>query len=416
MISKKKIQRFWLNSFQPYAHGCWTNGNLSIGDEEALTGRNELILGQFEKIILKNFSLDEIKKMRILDIGSYDGHTSLQIEKRLPFKEIVSVEPRKKNFLKGKFVRDYLKIKTNVKFINSNLEDIKEKFDIVFCVGVLHHLDNINYFLKQLCNLCEKSIFIDCLSYDTKKKFLNLLLEKLNKKIIEPKDIIYKFMKKKVGVSGHKLETNYYDGSTLDGVSVVTIPDNEFIKKVLFVNGFKSDVLISGKEYFKYIKSSFRDFSATIIYGEKEQQDHNTKLIKKYIKTYEKNYLESYLNFKLLTFIDRYKFFYNFILIFLNKNKFDYEIFLNLKYNFKDKIDFEKAKNYLNRKEIFKATRILYTIISKYNSDYRTCYRSFALLTLIYKEKKDKKKLFLDLLKNCNEKYPIEIIDEIKNG
>jgi 2-polyprenyl-3-methyl-5-hydroxy-6-metoxy-1,4-benzoquinol methylase len=414
LISKKKIQKFWLNSFQPYAHGTWTNGNQTIGDEEALAGRNELILSQFEKIILKNFSLDEIKKMNILDIGSYDGHTSVQIEKRLPFKEIVSVEPRRKNFLKGKFVRDYLKIKTNVKFINSNLEDIKEKFDIVFCVGVLHHLDNINDFLKQVCNLSEKSIFIDCLSYDTKKNFLNFFLEKLNKKIIEPKDIIYKFKKKKVGVSGHKLETNYYDGSTLDDVSVVTIPDNEFIKQVLFVNGFKSDVLVSGKKYFEYIKSSFRDFSATIIYGEKEQKNSSTKLIKKYIKTYEKNYLENYLDIKLLTFIDKYKFFYKFILIFLDKNKFNYEIFLNLKYNFNDKINFERAKNYLNKKKVFKATRILYSIISKYNSDYRTCYRSFALLALIYKEKNDKKKLFLDLLKNCNEKYPEKIIEEIK--
>ena len=186
MISKNKIKRFWLNSFQPYAHGTWTNGNQTIGDEEALTGRNELILNQFEKIMLKNFSLDEIKKMRILDIGSYDGQTSYQIEKRLPFKEIVSVEPRKKNFLKGKFVRDYLKIKTNVTFINCNLEDIKEKFDIIFCVGVLHHLENINDFLKQLCNLCDKSIFIDCVSYNTKFSFFNTFQQLLPIIFIKP--------------------------------------------------------------------------------------------------------------------------------------------------------------------------------------------------------------------------------------
>ena len=197
-------------------------------------------------------------------------------------------------------------------------------------------------------------------------------------------------------------------------MSVVTIPDDEFIKQVLFVNGFKYDVLVSGEEYFQYIKSSFRDFSATIIYGEKGRHYHSTKLADKYIKTYEKNYLENFLDIKLLTFIDKYKFLHKFLLIFLNKKIFNYEIFLNLKYNFKDKINFEKAKIHLDRKEIFKATRILYSIISKYNSDYRSCYRSFALLALIYKEKNDKKKLFLDLLRNCNQKYPIEIIEEIK--
>ena len=98
MISKRKIQKFWLNSFQPFAHGNWTNGEIIIGNEEALTGRNELILSQFEKIIKEKFSIDQIKKMRLLDIGSYDGQTSVEIEKRLPFQEIISVEPRKKIF------------------------------------------------------------------------------------------------------------------------------------------------------------------------------------------------------------------------------------------------------------------------------------------------------------------------------
>ena len=103
------------------------------------------------------------------------------------------------------FVRDYLKIKTNVKFINCNLEDIKEKFDIVFCVGVLHHLDNVNDFIKKLTNLCEKSIFIECQSYEPKSNIINFLLERLNKKIIEPKDIAYKFEKKLLEYQGINL-------------------------------------------------------------------------------------------------------------------------------------------------------------------------------------------------------------------
>ena len=415
MITQKKIQKFWLNAFQPYAHGNWMGEEkkIIIGNEEALKGRNELILTQFKKIILKKFSLDEIKKMRVLDIGSYDGHTSVQIEKRLNFKEIVSIEPKKKNFLKGMFVRDYLKIKTNVKFINCNLEDIKEKFDIVFCVGVLHHLDNINDFIKQLSNLCEKSIFIECQSYKPKSNIINFLLKRLNKKIIEPKDIVYKFEKKTVGISGHKFETNFYDGSTVNDLSVVTVPDNEFIKQVLFVNGFKSDVILSGKEYSKYIQSNFRNFSATILYGEKNQNINQVTKKRKYIKSYEKDYLENCLNTKLLKFIEKNRIFFKFILLFIDKNKFDYEIFLNLKYNFDDKINFEKAKNYLKKKEIFKASRILYRLISEYNSDYRTCYRAFALLAHIYKGRKNEK-LFLELLKNCNEYYPTEIISEIK--
>ena len=196
MISNKLIQKFYLNSFQPFVHGNWTNGKITIGDEEAITGRNKQILDSFEKFIKKKFNLEEIRKLRLLDIGSYDGQTSVEIEKRLPFKEIISVEPRRKNYLKGEFVRNFLNIKTNVKFKNCFLEDIKENFDIVFCVGVLHHLDNINDFIKKISKICTNLIFIECVSYSSKNSLIDYFLKKLNINIIEPKDLIYKFKKK----------------------------------------------------------------------------------------------------------------------------------------------------------------------------------------------------------------------------
>ena len=51
MISQKIIKKFLLNSYSPYVHGDWTNGAITIGNEEALTGRNKLIIDEFEKII-----------------------------------------------------------------------------------------------------------------------------------------------------------------------------------------------------------------------------------------------------------------------------------------------------------------------------------------------------------------------------
>ena len=414
MINKKYRDIFKLNSFQPYIHGVWKNDKVSIGNEEALEGRNKLIIDQFEKIISKSFSTDEIKKLRLIDIGSYDGHLSIEIEKKFPFKEIVSLEPRKKNFEKGKFIREYLNVNTKVKFLNGNLEDVKDKFDIVFCVGVLHHLDNINLFIKNLSKICSKSMYIETLSYNSKNKFFDYFLEKLNKKIIEPKDVIYKFKEKTVGITGHKLETNYNDGSTLADISVVSVPDNEFLKQVLYVNNFKSKILISGEEYYKFIKSNFRNFSASIIYAERESDEGLNKIKIKFIKDYEKNYLIKFLPAKKLKLVKNYNFLYKFLLFFLNKKNFEYELFFNLKYNFKDKLNFEEAKNLLKNGEIFKGTRVLYKIISKYNSDYRTCYRAFAILAYIYRKKESKKKFFINLLTNCHADYPTEIVDELE--
>ena len=413
MFSKDKLLTFKLNSHQPFVHGVWKKDKISIGDEEAVKGRSELILKNFEKIIKKKFKDKDIENMTLLDIGSYDGYTSIEIEKRLKFKEIVSIEPREKNFLKGKFIRNFCNVKSNVKFQNCELDQIEEKFDIVFCVGVLHHLDNLSQFLSMVSQRAKKAVFIECLTFDIKNKFLNNIFNKLSRKILEPKDIIYKFNKKIVGLSGHKLETNYSDGSTIKNVSVVSLPNNEYLEQLLYVNNFKSQILVSGKEYFKFIKSGLRNFSASIIYGEKFNSENLNRNELVYIKIYEKNYITKCINQKIINKIKKNKFNYFLQRLLINKDNFEYEIILNFKYNFDDKINFEQAKIFLKNKKIFKAVRILINIIGKYNSDYRCCYRAFAILSIIYKNKKDKKDLFLNLLKNCNNNYPIEILGNI---
>jgi hypothetical protein len=53
-------------------------------------------------------------------------------------------------------------------------------------------------------------------------------------------------------------------------------------------------------------------------------------------------------------------------------------------------------------------------IIGKINADYRSCYRAYALLSFIYKKQKKKSKFFTDLLLNCNPKYPLKILKELK--
>ena len=410
----KKLEIFELNSYQPFVHGVWKSENKSIGDEESFQGRNEFIIKEFKKIILKKFKLDEIKKFTVLDIGSYDGHTSLDIEKILPFKKIVSLEPRKKNILKGKFVRNYLKIKTRVKFIQGTIDNLKERFDIVFCAGVLHHLDDINGFIKKIGKIAKKSIYLENLSYNPKNKLTSSFLNKINIKIVEPKDIIYKFKNKNVGICAYKYETNYYDGSTIDDLSVVSLPDTTYLEQILFVNNFKTEILLDGKEYFQNKKEKFRNYSTSIIYAEKNLDNNVLLLIKNITYQYEYNYLNTHLSPKILSLVSKYKILHKFFLYSTNRNNFEREIILNFKYNFEDKINLEKAKLFLKDKKIFRATRCLMSIIGKLNADYRSCYRAYALLSFIYKKQKEKSKFFTDLLLNCNPKYPLKILKELK--
>ena len=414
-----------LNAYKPYEHGVWENNSESIGGEEDLEGRTNLILQSFKNVVKNHFSINQIKNMTVLDYGSYDGYFSVVIEKMFPFKKIVSLEPRKKNYLKGEYVRNYLKINSNVEFVNDYIENIDETFDLVFCCGVLHHIENINEFIQKILKKCKKLIFIESLIYDSRIKSLNFFLNKLNIKLTEPKDIIYKNTDKFVGLVTYKYETNYVDGSCVKDLSLVSLPDYNFLKQVFFINNWKLNTFISAKQYIKRIKLRNRSFSSAIFYA--MQSDNSIKdLVKKKIYEYEKFYLTTFISLKILNIIYKYNFLRIFILLFLKKNKFVYEIIYNFKYNFNDKILFEKAKNLLKNKNIYKCARILFKIIRNLKSDYRTVYRSFTLLGFLYSFKlknihnningeRDLVELntYLKLLKISNENYPLEIINNL---
>jgi len=97
--------------------------------------------------------MQEIKSFSLVDIGCYDGYLTAEIEKALPFKRIVGVEPRLKNIDKGKKIRKYLNLTTSIEFRQGDIDLIAnegEAFDIVFCSGVLHHIENVTEVLKKL--------------------------------------------------------------------------------------------------------------------------------------------------------------------------------------------------------------------------------------------------------------------------
>lgn len=79
-----------------------------------------------------------------------------------------------------------------------------------------------------------------------------------------------------------------------------------------------------------------------------------------------------------------------------------------------DKINFEYAKYKISIREFDLANNKLLKIISELNADWRTCYRSFALLAIIYRRINDIAiySYFEDLLLTANSNYPINILEE----
>ena len=104
------------------------------------------------------------RKLRILDLGSYEGVFSLGFA-RLGA-DVVSVEGREAGVMKLKFAADALKLK-NVRAIHSDVRQVTRehygKFDLVLACGVMYHLDAHSVFevAANIFDMTKKAAIID---------------------------------------------------------------------------------------------------------------------------------------------------------------------------------------------------------------------------------------------------------------
>ena len=417
-----------INSLGQFYHGHWDfNGN-SISHEEGMKGRADFLLKKVQEIVKNNFTDNEIKKTSIIDVGCYDGWIIHQLS-HLSFKEIIGIEPRINNIAKGKMIRKILNIKTRVKFKQESLESLashKKQFDIVLCLGMLHHCESVFLALKQLDGISKKMLIISAVCLPSK-----FITEDI-KNYIELKDIAYFNQKKICGLTGEKYESAYSDGSTFNN-TVVSIPSLESLVMYLNILGYDYKIIASHKDFSKFIPKDPRISQEVLICAIKKDKKTKSNFMNKLIKDYERglietsiqpNYVLPIYNYfclkktdikinliakKIIKYInspndEKFKDMFNFF-----KNIYKQEIIKNLKYNPADKISFEWGKILYSQKKYNEAIQVLQDITQKLNADWRSVYRSFYLLKIIYKKIGDDKKTkyYHKLCKSCNPNFPL---------
>lgn len=393
----------------------WSMGG-GVGNEESLSGRAKYILDIFHNYLKDNFTDQQIAELNLIDVGSYDGFLSHEISKKIKVKSITSLEPRIKNFQKGQFVRKELKISDEVMYRCCDLDELitnGEIFDVVFCVGVLHHISDIQNFIKKLAKITKHRMFLEFITYEESTKqinpvlhpFLKRRLAKINNDQIETKDIIYSTIPKLYGISAFKAESNYLDGSTIE-TSLVTLPSYEHVKLSLFMNGFDSNLLVNSKVYRKNLHNHQRKFNAIMLDAQKSLSSFTlessvisderyfifhilpkhsinllTRLIARPLLLYFINQLYAKTReSNLLSKIHK---------LFLNLIRAQHRlIWMNFIHNPNIKMKFEIAKYQLYIGDSGSAKLILNDILQTPNSDWRSCYRSLFLLASIEKEQK----------------------------
>jgi SAM-dependent methyltransferase len=420
-----------LNANGPYSMAIWKSGDVSIGNEEGLAGRSNYFLDLIRKEILKNFSLDNIKDISILDIGCNDGWVLHNLSD-LPFKKMVGIEPRQKNIDKGKIVRKLLKLNNNVEYRIGSIEDIgDELFDVVICAGVLYHVESIPIALKRIKQACKNMVFIESRCISSKHITTELASE------IEMRDLAYFFNDNICGVTAQKYESAYYDGSSAIS-TVVNVPTTETLIMHLNAVGFqKINIVVDEQKYRDDVWQDKRPLSGVCLTAFIDKKNQKTVDEESdWIHGYEKGLRETILPFD---FIEKL---YNYICLSKkNKildvnikntveyiksqnvknfgdyqcipnsslNKYSNEIIKNFIYNPFDKISLEYAKC-LSKDDKYKdSIKIIKGITEKLNSDWRCVYRCFHLLAEIYKATGEIKKsnFYSKLAKKSNAKYKV---------
>lgn len=420
-----------INAYGPYNHSVWTYEGLRITNEEKLAGRVELIAGKIRECILKNFTMDEIGKMSLVDIGCYDGWI-LQALSDLPFAEIVGIEPRESNITKARMIRELLNIKSRIKFEIGDIDSLGDKkFDIVICTGLLHHLESIPSALHKRRSVCRRMLFLESIFLSSRH------LSRSFREEMEMKDIAYFNRKKVCGITGQKFESSYYDGST-NKLAVVSIPSIESLLMYLEIAGFSNvQTVIDPKSYNSIWKKERTSLNAIVISalpGEAE----NMLLVEEssWIESYELGLAKTILDRKfiepLYNLFHRRKFqFRNPLFFFITflyirspnwasafflrcqktwfKDRYALEIIKNLKFNPDDKLSLEYGKILYKAQAYQEAISVLKDVTRKLNADWRSVYRSFYLLSRIYKEMGQEKESehYQKLCLISNSRFPI---------
>ena len=166
-------------------------------------------------------------------------------------------------------------------------------------------MEDVSGAINALAKLTKKVIFIEsqCYAPLITSPALQRLWQKFNKRSIEPKDIVYKFIEPLVGVSGFKLETDYYDGSA-NKVGLVSIPSPETIIMSLICAGFEKPITaLNPLQYRQKITSKLRDFRSTCIFAQKTDDIHLADRCDQFIFEYELAMLNEQLPNDLITLL-----------------------------------------------------------------------------------------------------------------
>ena len=252
-----------INAHGPFDHGVWKianpqSGDLQFGENSLFQSRADRMVSSIVSHLKKAYTADQLAGKSILDVGCYDGWILTQVCAQIRFRKCVGVEPRAKNIEKGRYARELCGIATSCTFMQGGYEDLgalfpAESFDIVMCLGMIHHVPSPYHAIKLVAEKCAGLLIFDSMVIPELKN---------DKADIEPfintKDIVYRDRPGDWSMAAFKYESPYFDGSTSQ-YQLVSIPQEALLRMSLVASGFQvNECLMTEKDYYPETSQKIR--------------------------------------------------------------------------------------------------------------------------------------------------------------
>ncbi len=404
--------------------GPWTHGYFDLGNGIVIEDNDDIQKARlfkykvyFEDVISQHYHKDALEDKTLCEIGCNTGYFIFEMLKRFNFRKVTGLEPRESNLAKARFIKQIFDL-SDQEFELREYDILttgrsNEQYDVVLMPGVLHHLDNHLNALKNLYKLTGDLCIIETI----------VLPEAVNsdqsRKYIELKDGFYRDNKDYFGLVGYKYESGDLDGSAVrDGI--VAVPTERALMMMLKHVGFEDIEVyktVKDLETEIYRPNLYRDVAVLIIKCTKARSiSPGNKTAAKLEQ--EKKEIFTCLPYEMVSQVYAYSNGDKQLadlsdesrLVVTSQKEYSVQkgttawqklsddfylsddemgIVSTLKHAFDQKVAFEYAKACYEEKKLEESIRVLKDLITICNLDWRTVYRTYFLLAVIYFDKQE---------------------------
>lgn len=147
-------------------YGQWTAHNIQLEGDLYTISKNAISPDRIRRTVQIIIDVaGSFEDLRILDLGALEGGHA--IEFALHGSQVVAIEGRERNIQKARFAKAVLGLDDKLKLVQDDVRNLSVdrygKFDVVFCSGLLYHLDapDVFRFVEAMAEVCRYFLIVD---------------------------------------------------------------------------------------------------------------------------------------------------------------------------------------------------------------------------------------------------------------